>query len=165
MGAPTDRGFFILEELNGLQRDLTALIEPVVESLGYELVLLQLAGGDGEQIVRLYIDHVEGIGVGDCARVSREVSALMDVEDPISGHYTLEVSSPGLDRPLVKPEHFDAFVGWEVKIRLVDSIEGRKRYRGQLMARSDDTIEIHVDGETHNFALRDIDTARLVPEE
>ena len=82
-----------------MQRDLTALIEPVVESLGYELVWLQLAGGDGEQILRLYIDHADGIGLGDCERVSREVSALMDVEDPISGHYTLEVSSPGLDRP------------------------------------------------------------------
>ncbi|WP_207774479.1 ribosome maturation factor RimP [Abyssibacter profundi] len=148
-----------------MQRDLTALIEPVVESLGYELVWLQLAGGDGEQILRLYIDHADGIGLGDCERVSREVSALMDVEDPISGHYTLEVSSPGLDRPLVKPQHFDAFVGWEIKLRLVDSIEGRKRFRGQLMARDDETIEMTVDGELHRFALRDIDTARLVPEE
>lgn len=148
-----------------MQRDLTALIEPVVESLGYELVWLQLAGGDGEQIVRLYIDQEAGIGLGDCERVSREVSALMDVEDPISGHYTLEVSSPGLDRPLVKPQHFDAYIGWEIKIRLADSIEGRKRIRGQLIAREDDAIEMQVDGELHRFALRDIDTARLVPEE
>ncbi|MEN8822056.1 MAG: ribosome maturation factor RimP, partial [Abyssibacter sp.] len=125
----------------------------------------QLAGGDGEQIVRLYIDQEAGIGLGDCERVSREVSALMDVEDPISGHYTLEVSSPGLDRPLVKPQHFDAYIGWEIKIRLADSIEGRKRFRGQLIAREDDAIEMQVDGELHRFALRDIDTARLVPEE
>lgn len=147
-----------------MQRELTALIEPVVESLGYELVWLQLAAGDGDQLMRLYIDRPDGIVVEDCERVSREVSALMDVEDPISGHYTLEVSSPGLDRPLVKPEHFDAFTGSEIKLRLVDSIEGRKRFRGVLTARADGEIEMLVDGTSHRFALRDIESARLVPE-
>ncbi len=147
-----------------MQRELTALIEPVVELLGYELVWLQLAAGDRDQLVRLYIDREDGIGLGDCERVSREVSALMDVEDPISGNYTLEVSSPGLDRPLVKPEHFDAFAGSEIKLRLVDSIEGRKRFRGQLTARDDAEIEMVVDGTSHRFALRDIESARLVPE-
>lgn len=147
-----------------MQRDLTALLEPVAESLGYELVWVQLAGEGRDLVVRVYIDGPDGIGLEDCERVSREVSALMDVEDPISGNYTLEVSSPGLDRPLVKPQHFDDAVGSEIKVRLGPHIDGRKRFRGRLEGRTGEAIDITVDGEAHRLALADIESARLVPE-
>src|ERR1044071_667568 len=121
-----------------LERKLTRLLEPVVEGLGYELVLLEYVPQRGGGLVRLYIDSLGGITLKDCERVSREVSATLDVEDPIQGNYRLEVSSPGIDRPLVKPEHFERFVGHDVSIRLTaPRAGGRRRYSGQLLGYAD----------------------------
>lgn len=147
-----------------MQRDLTALLEPVVESLGFELVWVQRAGDGQDTVIRVYIDAPDGIVVEDCERVSREISALMDVEDPVPGQYTLEVSSPGLDRPLVKPRHFDAVIGSDIKVRLGPHIDGRKRFRGRLDGRTGEMIDMTVDGESYQLALADIESARLVPE-
>lgn len=148
-----------------MQDRLVTLLEPVVEDLGYELIWVQLAGGEGSQIVRVFIDHADGIDVDDCAKVSREISGVMDVEDPIPGNYTLEVSSPGLDRPLVKPAHFEQFAGQQIKLRtFAPSLEGRRRYTGLLKGVAGDEVEIEVDGELHAVPLDNIEIARLVPD-
>lgn len=146
-------------------QQLTELLEPLVEDLGYELIWVQLAGGEGSQIVRVFIDHADGIGLEDCETVSREISGLLDVEDPIPGNYTLEVSSPGLDRPLVKPAHFERFVGQVAKIKThAPNLEGRRRYHGTLKGVADGQVDIEVDGELYSLPLTDIEVARLVPD-
>ena len=96
--------------------------------------------------------------------MSRAVSALLDVEDPLPGHYSLEVSSPGLDRKLTKVKHFQRFTGELVKVQMRFPIEGRKRFRGTLVSSNDESIVVEVDGETHSLPMATIDTARLVPQ-
>ena len=144
--------------------ELKHLLEPAISRLGYELVDLEanLSGKSG--VLRLFIDHADGIGLDDCEAVSNAVSALLDVEDPIPGHYDLEVSSPGLDRKLTKLEHFQRFTGQDVRVKTRFPIEGRKRFRGTLKAADDETIVVDVDGEMHTLPMATIDTARLVPE-
>lgn len=143
--------------------ELRALIEPTVERLGYELTDLEarLSGGGG--VLRLFIDQESGVGLADCEKVSRAISALLDVEDPIPGHYDLEVSSPGLDRRLTKPVHFQRFTGETIKVQMRFPIEGRRRFRGRLVASDDSNIVLEVDGAEHSLPLAVIDSARLVP--
>ena len=144
---------------------MAATLEPTVERLGYELidVELRLAGRDG--LVRLYIDNVDGIGLEDCEKVSRAVSALLDVEDPVPGNYNLEVSSPGLDRKLTKSAHFQRFIGHMVKVKLRMPLDGRRRFRGELKSQDEENIVVEVDGQSYSLPLTMIDTARLVPDE
>jgi len=111
------------------------LLEPGADALGYELVAVELTGGD-TSIVRVYIDTPNGVTVTDCSKASRQFSAILDVEDPISNRYTLEVSSPGMDRPLAKPAHFQKVVGEEVKIKMTTLVDGRRRFTGQVLCRS-----------------------------
>lgn len=143
--------------------ELARLLEPTVEGLGYELADLELRIGGKNGVVRLFIDRPEGVGLGDCEVVSRQVSALLDVEDPVPGHYVLEVSSPGLDRKLTKPAHFQRFVGEEVRVQMRFPIGGRRRFRGKLLAAGEETIEVEVDGASHSLPMATIDSARLVP--
>lgn len=144
--------------------ELKQLLEPAIEGLGYELVDLELNVGRRDGLLRLFIDRLAGIGLDDCETVSRHVSTLLDVEDPIPGHYNLEVSSPGLDRPLTKREHFERFAGEDVRIRLRVPIEGRRNFRGALTAVGGDSIDVEVDGQSHRLPLANIASARLVPE-
>jgi ribosome maturation factor RimP len=143
--------------------ELQKLLVPTVEGLGYELTDLEakLSGGSG--ILRIFIDKPEGIGVEDCEKVSLAVSALLDVEDPVPGHYDLEVSSPGLDRKLTKVGHFQRFEGETIKVQMRFPIDGRRRFRGTLVSSNDENIVVEVDGESHSLSLATIDTARLVP--
>ncbi len=143
--------------------ELSNLLEPTVERLGYELVDAEVRLGSKGGLVRLFIDKPEGVDLDDCERVSRAVSALLDVEDPIPGNYNLEVSSPGLDRKLTKVEHFQRFTGETVKIQMRIPIAGRRRFRGTLVSSDADNIVVEVDGESHRLPLKTIDTARLVP--
>src|SRR3984893_15476834 len=117
-----------------LRERLIALLEPVLVRLGYELVELEYAAGRSQAVVRIFIDKAAGITVEDCERVSREVAALLDVDDPIPTAYTLEVSSPGFDRVLRTPAHFERFVGSRVFVELKVPRAGRKRYTGMLQA-------------------------------
>jgi ribosome maturation factor RimP len=143
--------------------ELAKLLEPTVERLGYELVDLEVRLGGKGGLVRVFIDKPEGIDLDDCESVSRAVSALLDVEDPVPGNYNLEVSSPGLDRKLTKVEHFQRFEGEIVKVQMRFPIEGRRRFRGTLVSSDDENIVVDVDGESHSLPLKTIDTARLVP--
>jgi len=154
---------------------LQRLLEPVIEALGYELVCVELIQGGGT-LLRLYIDSPQGINLEDCERVSHQVSGVMDVEDPISGEYTLEVSSPGLDRPLTKPEHFVQFAGYEVRIQLHSPLEvdglgiedgqniGRRKFSGTLLGLEDNQVLLTNDDGEYRLPLLEIEKARLQPE-
>jgi len=143
--------------------ELGRLLEPTVERLGYELMDLELKLHGRGGVVRLFIDHPDGVSLEDCEKVSHAVSALLDVEDPLPGQYNLEVSSPGLDRKLTKPEHFQRFTGETVKVQMRFPIAGRRRFRGKLVSSDDENIVVDVDGKPHTLPMATIDTARLVP--
>ena len=143
---------------------LEALLAPGAESLGFELVTVERVTQAGETVLRVYIDSPAGVTVDDCADVSHQLSAILDVEDPIHGQYALEVSSPGLDRPLTKPEHFERFVGHMIKVRTHQARDGRRNYTGVLRGIRAGQVLIEVDGDVHELPLADIETARLVPQ-
>lgn len=144
--------------------ELQKLIEPTIERLGYELTDLEVRLSGQGGLLRLTIDKPDGIDLDDCEKVSHAVSALLDVEDPVPGNYSLEVSSPGLDRKLTKVEHFQRFEGETLKVTMRFPIEGRRRFRGTLVSSDDENIVVEVDGESHSLPLTMIDTARLVPD-
>ncbi len=146
------------------QSDLIDLLEPAIKALGYELSDLEVSFGANRGLLRIFIDHEAGIKLEDCEAVSRQVSALLDVEDPISVDYNLEVSSPGLNRKLVKPEHFDRFAGCLINTKLNRLVEGRRRIKGQLLRREDDTVLVQSGDETYSILIADIEVARLVPD-
>lgn len=144
-------------------KEIETLIRPVVEQLGYELVRVQMQGTRRPtlQIMAERQDR-RAMRVEDCARISRELSALLDQADPIGGEYLLEVSSPGIDRPLTRAEDYDRFVGHEAKLELAAPIDGRKRFQGVIAAREDDRVLVRVEAETVALPLADIRRARLV---
>jgi ribosome maturation factor RimP len=144
-----------------LRERLIALIEPLVGRLGYELVEIEQSSGRGSAVVRLFIDSPQGVGLADCERVSREVSALLDVEDPIPSAYTLEVSSPGFDRVLRTPAHFARFVGSRVSVELSVPRDGRRRYTGTLLSADESGIALEVDGQHVPMSFAEIGKARL----
>jgi len=146
-----------------LRERLIALIEPVLAQLGYELVELEYAAGRTNAVVRIFIDQPAGISVDDCERVSRDVAALLDVDDPIPTAYTLEVSSPGFDRVLRTPGHFERFVGERIHVELQAPRAGRKRYTGILKTVSAAGIEVEVDKQTVDVPFGEIAKARLAP--
>jgi len=148
----------------GILRDrLVALIEPLLAQLGYELVELEYAAGRSSGVVRIFIDKADGIRVEDCERVSREISALFDVEDPIPNAYRLEVSSPGFDRVLRTKPHFERFTGERVFVELKAPRDGRKRFTGMLRAVEDAGIELEIDRQMVNLPFAEIGKARLAP--
>ena len=151
------------------------IAEPVCEDAGYDLVDLRFTRAQDGWVVQVYIDHPERegeVGFSDCERISRELSAVIDVEDPIPHAYRLEVSSPGIDRVLRKPIHFRRHVGDQVKIAMVEGTTpqyaGRHRYTGVLAAvnggEGDAVATIEADGESYELPVSDIATARLVPD-
>ena len=143
---------------------ITELVRHVVEPMGYELLGCELVSqGRGGHIFRVYIDHEEGITIDDCSDVSHQLSGMLDVEDPISGNYQLEVSSPGLDRPLFEAAHYDRFAGHEITLKTLTPINGRKKFKGVLLGRQEREITVMVDGQEMRFSLDQIDKARLVP--
>jgi ribosome maturation factor RimP len=140
-------------------------LEPAIVALGYELVGVEYrGGGHGGGLLRVYIDGAQGITADDCERVSYQVSGLLDVKDPIAGHYTLEVSSPGLDRLLFKRGDYERFAGSLVKLRLACPREGRRKYQGRLLRLEGEKVVMEQDGEEVILALDQIEQARLVPE-
>jgi ribosome maturation factor RimP len=146
-----------------MRESLIRLLEPEVAALGYELVELEFAAHRGGGILRLYIDRSgAGIGIADCEQVSRRVGAVLDAADPIRGAYTLEVSSPGSDRPLRTPAHYERALGERVWVELTPR-GGRRRYTGRLARVRDGQIELEVDGQPVALALIDIQRARLAP--
>lgn len=156
---------------------IATLLAPTVEALGLELLGAEYLPAPGSAVLRLYIDRPgadataesQGVSIDDCESVSREVSAQLDVEDPISGNYALEVSSPGVDRLLFAPAHFARFLGEQAKVGLKLPQAGRRRLQGRIVAVSrnengSDTIAFEVDGQPLAVAFDNIDKARLMPD-
>lgn len=139
------------------------LLTPTVEALGFELWGVEYLSQGRHTLLRLYIDGPDGINVDDCAAVSEQVSAVMDVEDPISGEYTLEVSSPGMDRLLFKLGQYPGYVGEIVELRLRSAFEGRRKYKGILKGIEGEDIVLHVDDHEYLLPFETIEKARVQP--
>jgi len=147
-----------------VQDALTGALAPTVEGLGYELLGVERQSSAGGTLVRLYIDSGDGIGVEDCEKVSRQVSDVLDVEQIIAGEYTLEVSSPGLDRPLFTAEQYRAQIGAEVKMRLRTLVNGRRNLSGKLVSATEDLVTINIGEEQIDVPYNVVERARLVPQ-
>jgi ribosome maturation factor RimP len=137
------------------------LIEPTVNQMKLDLVAVEWLGASNGMLLRVSVEGTSGVSAGICARVSREISPILDAEDPISGRYTLEVSSPGMNRPVQRPEDFQRFIGYNVKVRLEPG-PPRRRYSGVLKGHIDGDVSVDVDGETFRFPLDAIERAHLV---
>lgn len=158
--------------------DIANLLSPTIQSLGLELLGVEYLPSPGGAVLRLYIDVPAGaqgddgaprmVGIEDCESVSREVSAQLDVEDPISGHYTLEVSSPGVDRPLFTPAQFARFLGEDAKVVLQLPMDGRRRFQGRIVAVEGDRIDFDIEArpapQRVSVTFDNIEKARLVPD-
>jgi len=146
------------------QSGLNALIEPIVIGMDYEMVGVEYLPQGKHSILRIFIDKPDGIDVDDCGNVSRQVSAMLDVEDPIKGEYSLEVSSPGLDRPLFTPKHFEQFIGERANVRVKMPIDGRRKFVGIISAQDGEVFELNVDGKNIAIPFDLVDKANLVPQ-
>ena len=146
-----------------LEDKLTEMLEPAVEALGFELVGVEYVRAGKHSILRVFIEHENGISVDDCADVSYQVSAILDVEDPISNEYNLEVSSAGMDRPLFKEKYFEQAVGEIVQIRLTMPMDNRRNFKGPLLSCDNGMVSIEVDGQQFQLAVANIEKANVVP--
>lgn len=143
---------------------VTRLLEPAIAGLGYELVGVEYLPNRRGSTLRIYIDKPSGVGVDDCALVSQQVSGVLDVEDPIPGQYTLEVSSPGLNRPIFKRDDYERFAGERIRVRLTGLHEGRRKITGSLIGLREGAVVIDEDGVEHRVPLEWIDKANLLLE-
>ena len=143
-------------------QQVDSLVRAGIESLGYELVCVELLNRR-DAVLRLYVDAPDGVGVKDCEAVSRYVSGVLDVNEPMTSKYSLEVSSPGADRPLITVAHFERFIGEEANVQLRQPVEGRKNFRGEICRMVDEAVELKVDGNLVVVPLDAIRRARLVP--
>ncbi len=139
------------------------LIDPSIAAMGYKIVRVQISGSSRPRL-QVMAERADGSGmtIDHCAELSRAVSAILDVEDPLPGAYLLEVSSPGLDRPLVKRDDFDRFAGFEVRLETARMIEGRRRFRGRLEGTDDESVVIVVDGQRWSLPYDEVASAKLV---
>jgi len=144
--------------------NLVVMIRNVVEGLGYELVGVEyISRTKGENLLRIYIDTEKGVVMEDCAAVSHQLSGVFEVEDPIQGEYNLEVSSPGMDRPLFELYQFEQFISQDAKIKMTRGVDGRRNFKGSIEAVESNDVIIKVDGEEYALPFDDIDSARIVP--
>ena len=150
--------------MNGEQRRYHQMLSPGIESLGCELLGVQIARGAHHSVLRIYIDRPEGITLEDCEQVSHQVSGVLDVEDPIEGQYSLEVSSPGDDRPLFMEEHFRRFQGHRARVRLALPLEGRRNLTGTIVSAEDGVVTMELEERQWKVSLEQVAQAKLVPD-
>ncbi|NKB33428.1 MAG: ribosome maturation factor RimP [Pseudomonadales bacterium] len=141
---------------------VTELIEPTVSAFGLELWGVELIQQGKYSLLRIYIESEDGITIEDCEKVSRQVSALLDVEEPIAGEYTLEVSSPGLDRPLFAAKQFEQYTGSEVSLRMRSPVDGRRKFKGIIIGVRESVIDLQVDGSDFELDHRNVEKANIV---
>lgn len=144
------------------EQKLTELLRPAVEETGKQLLGIEYISAGNNSVLRLFIDHENGINVDDCAEVSRQVGAVLDVEDPISSEYNLEVSSPGVDRPLFELAHFQEVIGETINVKLSMPLNGRRKFKGPLMGIENDTLIVEVDSIDYELVISNVDKANLV---
>jgi ribosome maturation factor RimP len=147
--------------MSSVLKKVLSVCEPVVNGMGYECVHLELAGGTGQKVLRFYIDKPDGVMVHDCTRVSKQLDVALDVDDVVSGAYTLEVSSPGLNRPLGRLKDFETHKGNEAKITTDAPIEGRRKWKGMLSGCSSTDVMIEVEGENLSIPFQAIKKANI----
>ncbi len=147
-------------KLNKLQE----MLEPVAQSMGFELWGIEFISQGKDSVLRIYIDREDGVSVDDCALLSHQASGILDVEETISGMYNLEVSSPGLDRLLFKLEHYQQYAGHQVKVKLRMPFDGRRNFKGLLKGVEGDEIVLEVDNEEYLLPLDYIDKAQVEPQ-
>lgn len=142
---------------------ITGLIEPAMDDMGFELVRVRMIGSQ-RKTLEIVADRLDGtpMNVDHCADISRAVSAILDVDDPISDAYVLEVGSPGIDRPLTKIPHFKRFAGFDAKVEMHHMVNGRKRFSGKLLGVEGETVRLDVDGEVSELPFADIRAAKLI---
>jgi ribosome maturation factor RimP len=151
--------------MNAKADTVATLIEPTLQAMGYELVRVAIVGGAGRPTLQVMAERADGaaMSVDDCADISESISAVLDVDDPIAGAYTLEVSSPGIDRPLVKKADYDRFAGFEARVETSEPVRCRKRFRGRLLGTTEDAVRLKLDsGEDIELPLARISKAKLV---
>lgn len=153
-------GFF-LEFMQRASAQVVSVIEPVVTGLGYELVGAEFGQAENGVTLRVYIDKPEGILMEDCAVVNRQLNAVLDVEDTIKSAYLLEVSSPGVDRPLFTEAHFAAQKGEQVRVRMGEAVSGRRNFKGKLIHVEGGIAIIEVDGIDYEIPVRDVEQAHV----
>ncbi len=146
------------------ERQVCALLQPSVGGLGYELVGVELDRSGARSILRVFIDRDAGITVGDCEAASRQIGAVLDVEDPVPESYFLEVSSPGLDRPLLTADHFERFAGHPVRLRTTEPVDGRRGWRGRLVGCREGNVVVREGDDERLIPLGLVGKANLVPE-
>jgi ribosome maturation factor RimP len=146
------------------QTHLWELFEPVVSGMGFDLIEIEHFPNPKHGVLRLYIDKDGGVNVDDCSSVSRQISALIDVEDPIRGQFNLEVSSPGSDRPLRRLKDFQRFTGSLVKLKTVMPLEGQRNFKGRILEADEELLVIETDTEEISLPMNAIEKARIVPE-
>ncbi len=152
------------KDANTFKGRIESLITPAMEAMGYEMVCIRMQGSGGGRVLQVIAERQdrEGMTVEDCTTISRDVSAVLDVEDPIKGAYNLEVSSPGLDRPLVRQKDFERFVGFEAKIETHELLNGRRHFRGRLLGLAGDKVRIALDDGEWQVPFPGIRSAKLV---
>jgi ribosome maturation factor RimP len=147
-----------------VEQEVMKICEPLAAEQGLSIVDICFRRETHGWVLRVLVERLEGrVSIDDCSTLSRELSDLIDIEDPIEGKYNLEVSSPGLDRPLTKAEDYKRFSGREVALKTSAPVEGRKNFKGVLSGLVDDTLSIEIDGKTYQLKLKDIAQANLVP--
>jgi len=148
----------------GKAAEVEALLEPTIEALGFRVVRVQLAGGRGQQRLQVMVERADGsaMDVDDCAEVSRACDAKLDVADPIAGAYRLEVSSPGIDRPLTRLADFATWAGFDARVEMAETHEGRRRFRGRLLGVDGEAVRIETDGAVWALPFEGIARAKLV---
>lgn len=144
---------------------VTNLVGSTISALGLELWGIEHVAQGKFSLLRIYIEREEGVSIEDCEKVSRQVSALLDVEEPISGEFTLEVSSPGLDRPLFNVGQFEQFTGSEVRVRTSTPVEGRRKFKGLIEGVSGEVVSVQVEGKIFQLQQSDIEKANIVFEQ
>ena len=145
-----------------MEERLSNLLEPAISGLGFELVRVKVMGGDAPVIQIMAEKPDRTMTVKNCTKLSREISTVLDVEDPIAGKYTLEISSPGIDRPLTRLKDFEDFKGFEAKIETTAPINGQKRFRGRVLGAKDDRVQLMAEAGDVEFLFEDIEKAKLI---
>lgn len=146
------------------ENQLTEMLAPVVESMGFVFWGLEHISQGKHSVLRIFIDHADGINVDHCAQVSRQISSVMDVEDPISSEYTLEVSSPGMDRPIFTLEQYESLAGNFVELRLRMAFDGRRKFKGFLVGIEQEDVVIRVDDNEYLLPVELIEKANVIPQ-
>lgn len=144
-----------------IKTDLEQLFTPVIIALGYELWGIEYLAQGRHSLLRIYIDKADGINIDDCEVVSKQISALLDVEDPLSGNYSLEVSSPGLPRPLFYDWQYQRYIGLEVQVKLFKPVEGKRKFKGTIVSVNADSVVLDVENQQQDILFSNIVKANL----